>query len=184
MIEEWRPIRGYEGIYDVSSHGRVRSLPRVDCVGRRRKGKIILTNLATAGYPKVMLQDNRTRVTRLIHILVAEAFLGARPEEHTVNHIDGNKANNLVTNIEWATLSQQQLHRYRVLKKGAAHGETHCCAKLTERQVVGIRDRWANGAGRRGVQTRLALDYGVTLSNIRAIVDRRTWKCVSEGAMR
>lgn len=89
--EEWRAVVGYEGAYEVSSLGRVRSLDRYLADGRRRHGRP--KSLAIhQGYPAVTLFKNREPKTIKIHALVAAAFIGPRPEGHQVNH----KGNNVV----------------------------------------------------------------------------------------
>lgn len=103
--EEWRSIKGYEGLYEISSFGRVRSL------NYRRKGISQIMKL-TAGWNKYIKatlvdRDGNSRTYR-VHRLVADAFLPTPlPEQTQVNHIDGNKQNNMVVegrcNLEWVT---------------------------------------------------------------------------------
>ena len=101
MIEEWRPIEGYEGLYEVSSYGRVRSLDKYVKSGygsyRLRKGKILSPGIRPDGYLVVSLQYKMFRV----HRLVAQAFILNPDNLPQVNHKDENKANNRVDNLEW-----------------------------------------------------------------------------------
>ena len=101
MIEEWRPVVGYEGLYEVSNTGRVRSLDRYvkTCYGsyRLHKGKVLSPGIRPDGYLVVSLQYRMFRV----HRLVAEAFLPNPDNLPQVNHKDEDKSNNRVDNLEW-----------------------------------------------------------------------------------
>ena len=102
MPELWQPIEGYEGFYEVSDQGRVRSLPRP-----KTRGGILKPN--SAKYKQVVLCVNNVRKYLLIHRLVALHFVPG-DRSLTVNHKDGNKNNNCASNLEWSTSSEQQLH--------------------------------------------------------------------------
>lgn len=101
MIEEWRPVPGYEGLYEVSSYGRVRSLDRYvkTCYGsyRLHKGKVLSPGIRPDGYLVVSLQYRMFRV----HRLVAEAFIPNPDNLPQVNHKDEDKSNNRFDNLEW-----------------------------------------------------------------------------------
>lgn len=122
--EQWKTIPGFDGIYQVSSLGRVyvKNCVRVRKDGQKRCfGAKYLRSKPKRGYPWVILCHPRTQKRRyaLIHILVAEAFLGPRPSsKHEVNHKDGNKQNFCVDNLEWVIASENCRHAYRIgLKK-------------------------------------------------------------------
>lgn len=104
MIEEWRDIEGYEGLYQVSSHGRVKSLPRAVDNGynvRHIKEKMIATTISKSGYVNVTLSKDG-KITRFrLHRLVATAFIQNVNGLFEVNHKDENKQNNHVANLEW-----------------------------------------------------------------------------------
>lgn len=103
------PIPGYEGIYDISSLGRVRSYPRN---GTRAKTLHILRpSISRRGYYRVSLFKNDKVKYYSIHRLVAEAFLQRGPDQTEVNHKDGNPSNNLVSNLEWCSRSENHKHR-------------------------------------------------------------------------
>ena len=103
MIEEWRPVVGYEGLYEVSNTGRVRSIDRYvkTCYGsyRLHKGKVLSPGIRPDGYLVVSLQYRMFRV----HRIVAEAFLPNPDNLPQVNHKDEDKSNNRVDNLEWCT---------------------------------------------------------------------------------
>ena len=115
MNEEWRDIKGYEGLYQVSNLGRVKSLPRER---RNRQGyyytkeKILKQTNTSTGYKKVEL-FNGTRKSYKVHRLVAQAFLNNEYNKPQVNHKDGNKINNNVNNLEWVTGSKNIIHAYK-----------------------------------------------------------------------
>ncbi len=116
--EEWRPIRGHEGRYEVSSLGRVRSLPRKRCPVLRILGE----RLDKQGYVHVALYADGPR-SFLVHRLVCLAFHGDPPADRPdVNHIDGSKRNNAAANLEWTNDSLNVTHAFRVL--GVKHAIT------------------------------------------------------------
>lgn len=118
--EEWLDIEGYEGLYQVSSKGRVRSIDRVlqnsRGVNRHLKGKIITPSTrATGGYPTVHLLKNGSMHTVAIHRLVAKAFIaqGVSTDGYEVDHIDSNRTNNDVNNLRYITHAENMEHMKR-----------------------------------------------------------------------
>lgn len=109
MEEIWRDIKGFEGFYQVSNLGRVRSVDRyfVNKRGQRRfyPSKILKQGLSKNGYPQVNLKKKNTYKCRKVHRLVATAFINNPMHLTQVNHIDENKMNNNVNNLEWCTAS-------------------------------------------------------------------------------
>ena len=132
MQEVWKPIYGYEGIYEVSNFGNVRSVDRIDFAGRHLKGKLFSTK-AKEGYVTVRLSKNRNITTFKIHQLVAEAFILNPEGKHCVNHIDGNKQNNHVENLEWCTHSENMKHAFKT-------GLSKPKRKLDDRAIKAILD--------------------------------------------
>ena len=129
-VEQWKPVRGYEGIYEVSSHGRVRSVDRVvtrsDGQVRRFKGKVRSTPLLQqTGYPFVNLCIQGKCQVRTVHSLVAEAFIGTRPKGMEVCHNDGDPANNRLDNLRYDTHSDNMLDSVRHGTNPSA-AKTHC----------------------------------------------------------
>lgn len=108
-VEQWDAIRGYEGLYEISDHGRVK---RIDKNGEHLiKAQVNSRN----GYCYVHLSKENTVRAHRVHRLVAEHFIKNPYGKKVVNHIDGNKQNNMYSNLEWATDSENQLHSHRVL---------------------------------------------------------------------
>lgn len=112
----WLPIKGYEGEYEVSNLGKVRSLARViicsDGTARRRKGKTLKPHVASPGYCTVYLAHNGHQSAKFVHVLVANAFLPKPDYKVEVNHKDGNKENNCVENLEWCTHKENIAHAF------------------------------------------------------------------------
>lgn len=110
MIEIWKPIKDYEGLYEVSNYGKIKSLPHkwvgfgknINC---KTKQKIRITKVAKTGYEQVVLFKDGTSKTFLVHRLVAEAFLPNPNNYPCINHKDENPSNNCVWNLEWCTFS-------------------------------------------------------------------------------
>lgn len=109
MLEIWKDIGGYEGLYQVSNLGRVKSLFRYK--------KILKGNVVSGGYIQVQLCKRGKATNYLIHRIVAFAFLNNSDNKPCVNHIDGNKTNNSPDNLEWVTYSENEFHSYNVLGK-------------------------------------------------------------------
>lgn len=102
-METWLPIPGYEGAYEVSDRGRVRSLARLDARGRRRTGKLRSLVRQPSGHFTVALCTNRVQRKFLVHHLVLLAFVGPRPAGQEGCHWDDDPANNHLTNLRWDT---------------------------------------------------------------------------------
>lgn len=127
MKETWKAIAGYEGFYEVSNLGNVRSLTRV-VKGRNNTTRIIQGRLLVPkignGYLRVSLCREDSKIKTIsIHRLVASAFLLNANNLPQVNHIDGNKRNNRTDNLEWCTQSENMIHAYKNgLEKPSGNG--------------------------------------------------------------
>lgn len=100
-MEEWKSITGYEGLYEVSSYGRVRSLDKYDSINRFLRGRILKLCDNGCGYLSVVLYSNSKRKLCLVHRMVAQAFIPNPYNLPQVNHRDENPSNNNVDNLEW-----------------------------------------------------------------------------------
>lgn len=113
MKEIWKDIEGYEGLYQVSNFGEVKSLERTKTNGKgivKIEEKILTQNITNWGYYRVALYKNGTRKYHRVHRLVAKAFIDNPNNKEQVNHIDGNKLNNHVSNLEWCTRLENMYH--------------------------------------------------------------------------
>lgn len=111
-MEIWKDIRGYEGKYQVSNCGRVKSLQRWDSLHNRvhKREKLLKQNYDRKGYAKVKLYDSTHKQTLPVHRLVATAFILNPDNKPQVNHINGIKADNTVENLEWCSNIENQHH--------------------------------------------------------------------------
>ena len=172
LAEVWAPVPGYEGWYDVSADGQVM---RVRNVHGATPGKILKHSVTRAGYHQVRLYDGRgfpSSKAHYVHRLVAAAFLGPIPANHQANHIDGDKSNNAVDNLEIVTAKQNIHHAERMALRPKAKGEKHGRAKITERDVINIRMRRAAGMP----LAVLAAAYGLSVGAVSRVARRLSWR--------
>jgi len=124
MTEEWRDIPGFEGHYQVSNHGEVRSLERIvkAPAGRTRpiEAKVLRPMSNLSGYVFVFLRRDGERQKFYVHRLVAIAFIENPEGKEIVNHKDCNRSNNILLNLEWATGSENVLHGIAMKKERIA----------------------------------------------------------------
>jgi hypothetical protein len=173
MEEIWKDIKGYEGYYQVSNLGRVKSLNRYvkypNGSLRLFKEKILCQYIMSNGYYTVCLAQVKKKV-HLVHRLICKTFLKNTEEKRTVNHINGIKTDNNLMNLEWCSYSENQKHAHR-LGLSDTKGEKNAASKLTEQQAKEIK------YGHKGLtQTEIAKIYGIdrrTVSNIRL---EKRWK--------
>jgi hypothetical protein len=125
---EWKPVKGFEELYEVSNTGEVRGLKR---------GVLLSQTTKSNGYKSVKLSKNSKYEHRYVHRLVAEAFLENPQNKKTVNHKNGKKDMNNVENLEWLTYSENHKHAYNtgLKERKATRGNT----KLSSPDVVKIR---------------------------------------------
>ena len=163
--EEWRDVIGYEGIYQVSNMGRVR---RVSGGPGARPGHTLNPNRDNNGYLLVNLCRNGRGTSLRIHSLVCQAFHGHPPDSsYEVNHKNGKRGDNRVSNLEWVTYSENLMHAYRVLNRKRIR-----VSKLTSDQVRQIRELWATGDY---TQTGLGKLFGISQATVWEIINRRIW---------
>lgn len=174
-FEEWKDIPGYEGSYQVSNLGKIRSLDRivtyVDGHRQRKGGTILVQGTRPDGYRTVGLGNgDSTTATFRVYVLVALAFIGPRPEGNLIRHIDGDKENNRVSNLKYGTKRDNY-------NDAIAHiGYFNSCDKqgnsnLTHGIVVDIRKEYRTGV----TQKYLSRKYKVSPGHIGAIVRNETW---------
>lgn len=176
MTEEWKDITGFDGFYQVSNLGRIKSVGGW-CGTAKRKEKILACSLTKDGYVKVRLVRKGIDKTERVHRLVAEAFVENPENKGTVNHIDGNKQNNNANNLEWTDRSEQMYHAYKLGLKKCMIGSSNKLAKLTDEQVREIRKSYIPQSKENGTVA-LAKKYGVTDRVIGLIIKNKSYKNV------
>jgi hypothetical protein len=117
LVEEWRNVVGFEGLYMVSNLGRIKSLSRqikkanYDVI---YKDKILKASLDKDGYCKVVLSNDKNKKHKRVHILVSESFIANIENKLQVNHKKGIKTDNRDTELEWSTSSENNKHAYKI----------------------------------------------------------------------
>lgn len=169
--EEWRAVSGLEGLYEVSSLGRIRSLDRVVIKKVCFPGRLMQGSASIGGYRKVTLRGaNGRAVTRNIHVLVAEAFHGPRPQGHVVAHGNGVPSDNRSANLRYATQAENTADRW--LHGTEPAGEKNPSARLNENDVRLIRSSSLSDA-------ELGHMFGVAAGHIKNVRRGTVWKLVS-----
>lgn len=168
------PIPGYEGLYSITEDARVWSHPRTfhhpNGYTQHIEGTWKKAHLNRAGYYRVgLVKNGKTKLFR-VHRLVAEAFIPNPLNLPEVNHIDANKTNNAISNLEW--VDRQRNIQHAADMGLMPRGENHPHAKLTEADVRAIRRAIDKGATRMG----LARKYGVDPKTIRDAAEHTQWK--------
>jgi hypothetical protein len=176
-MEEWKDIKDYEGFYQVSNLGRVRSIDRVveriRQVGNgpirvkldNRKGKIMsITISSTTGYSQLSLAKDGISKCVQVHKLVAESFISNPDNKSQVNHIDYDRSNNLVSNLEWVSCVENLRHSIPNMRYDNI---------LNESQVIDIRLIFQQ---ENITKAELSRRFGVHPKTIRNIINRVTWK--------
>lgn len=174
MNEVWRDVKGFKGLYKISNLGRILSCKRVINKNNGRKmtvkEKIRKPIISNCGYEIIYLHKNGSYKIKSIHRLVAEHFLNRNNKRTQVNHKDGNKLNNRVSNLEWCTAKENINHSFSLGLSNARKGELSHFHKLKDFQVNEIRRLYKNKEFK---QIELANMYGVSQPHISAIVNKK-----------
>lgn len=177
MCEIWKDIRGYEGLYQVSNLGRVRSLDRRDKRNRYWPERVLKSIVGKFGYASVHLLKDGVTKTAKVHRLVALMFIENPNNYKEVNHKDENKLNNSVDNLEWCTRSYNVTYGSldENFRKRRVAGERNGRHRLTFEQVKEIRELYSRNSRDKNI-SKLAEKYGVSPSQIGNIVRNESWK--------
>jgi NUMOD4 motif-containing protein/HNH endonuclease len=163
--ERWRVIPGYEGHYEASNHGRIRSLKRLEH-GKPRITKQQCDN----GYFQVSLRKNTNKRTERVHRLVALAFIGPPPNDKAhIDHINSDRSDCSARNLRWVSPSENHKSRVRHASIG---GVQNPMSQFTAQQIRAIRRKYAAG----DTQVKLAREFGVSGPTIGGIVRRKTYR--------
>jgi len=173
-MEIWKDVVGYEGLYQVSNLGNVRSLSRLVDYGHCkafREGRVLAKAIDKDGYELVGLNKSSKSKLCKVHRLVAESFVRNTNQLSIVNHKDGVKNNNNINNLEWVNNSENIQHAYDSGLAKAHKGEKCGASKLTEEQVQTMR-RLAN----QGVMHKdIAAQFSISKRGIHNIISRKSW---------
>lgn len=168
MRERWRAIPGYEGRYDASDHGRIRSwLKSGPQTGARRPQPLVLTpGIETQGREQVILRISGDKYPMLVHRLILLTFVGPPPSGFECGHLNGKPRDNRLLNLQWVSRAENCAHKWR--HGTVCAGMRNSRSKLTDAAVLAIRASLEGGPA-------LAARFGVTKENISCIRRRGTW---------
>jgi len=173
LPEIWKDILGYEGHYQISNLGRVKSLPKIK---KNRDGycttkeKFLKPNNYSNKYAVFDLSLNLKVKRHLAHRLLAIAFIPNAENKPFINHKNGNKLDNSLGNLEWVSASENAKHAFDMgLRK---RGEVHSKSIFTDNQVIDIKQRLAKGENGASI----ARLYNACKSTIHNIKKNKTWK--------
>ena len=167
-VEIWKDIQGYEGYYQISNQGRVKSF-------HNKNPKILKLSVTKFGYHRVELNLKGHAKKHSVHRLVAMTFIPNPHKYKVINHIDGNKLNNIPENLEWCTYQENTKHAVDTGLLVKPKGELNGSSKLTEKQVIEIRKLYETGNYK---QVELAEMYGLHKQYVNLIIHRRRWNHV------
>lgn len=177
--EKWLDVKGFEGLYQVSNTGKIRSVDRLILKNNNRharfKGQLLKPVTDRNGYRRIVLCKNKEKKTLSVHRLMAIAFIPNPLNHKQVNHINGIKDDNRLENLEWCTPSENILHAFRIGLGNSGlkgrNGERHPSSKLKTQDVLKIKQLL------RQKQTNVAIAAKFNISE-KAISDiriKRTW---------
>lgn len=172
--EIWKDVIGYEGLYQVSNLGRVKSLPHYidhNYGGKAlTKGKILTKRIRAEYYSVTLSKDGILKQFKLSRLL-ALAFIPNPENKPEVNHINGIKTDDNLKNLEWVTRSENQNHAYKNCLQSGRKGESHHMVKITESQARKIKYEHKDLT-----QNQIANIYGITFQNVSNIKLGKSWK--------
>lgn len=171
-IEEWRSIVGYEGFYDVSSNGRIRRLRKtMGSLDIPFETPLIKAQHFNGMYMRVGLYRNGKGVTKDVHRLVMEGFVGQCPDGKEVGHLDGNGKNNRLSNLAYITAKENQFHR-------KLHGTYHIGEKVHNAKFTNAQVRRIKALKGKISATKIAKELNVSPSTIQRIFKGDRWNSI------
>lgn len=176
MNEIWKDVPSYEGYYQVSNFGLIKSLERIvkykENHSGLRKEIILKSNITKVGYVHVTICMNKMNKTVKIHRLVAIAFIPNPENKPSVNHINGIKHDNRVENLEWVTAKENTIHAYKTKLKSGIKGEKSHLSKLKNEDVFKIKYLYNKGGYS---QSGLGKIFNVSQAQIYRIIKGINW---------
>lgn len=175
-MENWKDIKGYEGLYQININGLVKSLSREINNGNGiRKSKEFITKSYDNGhgYLRVCLSKNNSKKFILIHALIAIHFIENPENLPIINHKDGNKKNNSVSNLEWCTYSHNNQHGFNTGLIKSLKGEKCKKSKLSDIQVLEIKKMLSEN---KLTQKEISKKFNISSNTISSIKTKTTWK--------
>lgn len=171
--EIWSDINGYEGMYQVSNKGRIRGLDRIivqrDGKKQNIRGKIIAIGIKNNGYYMGQICSNGKMVNFTVHRLMALAFIPKVDGKDFVNHIDGNRANNDINNLEWVSRSENCRHGFeRAIKENRKYNNQQ---RFTKEDIIKIRTMQKSKI----TMVQIAKEFNTKSGTIGDIVHRKIW---------
>lgn len=167
LIEIWKDCVEYDGMYQVSNLGRVKTF-------RFNKGRILKGTINCHGYRMVCLRKQGVPTKEFVHRLVAKAFIDNPDNKPFINHIDSNPLNNAVDNLEWCTQAENVHHAMNKGRLVSPLGEENGKSKLTANEVLLIRKAWKEC----GNYCEVGRMFSVNPGTVWAIINGKTWRGV------
>lgn len=158
---DWKPVVGYDGLYEVSNTGLIKSL-NYKKTGSER---LLKPAIDSKGYYRTALMKNGVLKTVKIHREVAKAFIANTGGKPQVNHINGEKKDNRVENLEWVTNRENIIHAYENSLIKIISGDMHKRVKITDSVLAEMRHKLSNGGAKRAI----AREYGCNKSIFRRV---------------
>lgn len=182
--ELWKDAVDYEGFYQISDRGKVKSIARVvmrkDGKPYTVKERIITPYVDRYGYLRIELNKRGVAKKHYVHRLVGQAFIPNPDNKPQINHIDTNKKNNTVNNLDWVTLQENRDHAVANGLQPDQRGKNNPNIKLTKKDV--LLTRKLKKAGK--THTEISKIVGTSVSNVNNIVGGYTWKWLKDGEKR
>lgn len=182
VTEKWKDVPGYEGLYQVSSTGKIISLNHRNRGEKKeltqpRQGQIVPQ--PGTRYTTVSLQKGGIHKRFTVHSLVAAVFIGSRPNDYVINHKDFNSKNNHVDNLEYITQSENQFHSFEYLRKINKTSQKAGKSPMTDDAVRAILKAYhEDGHSVMEVYEMFRKESGMHPARIQGIVERKTWRYV------
>lgn len=172
LEEEWKDIIGFEGLYKISNYGRILSLARIDASGHSRNERILTTNK----FRVQSLCNNSKVFTLLVSRLVAQHFIINPNNLPCVNHLDGNPLNNKITNLEWCSYYNNNIHALETGLRNPVKGIRIVSTKLSECDVRDIRKLYSDT---NLTMKQLSERYNICPQQVRKVLTREAWSHIN-----